>query len=116
MLLGGSVEERSESYETSACDSLGGVLPRCKTIVDESTFGGPREPLASEVDRSLTGDLLTSRRIKAPIDEARLGRVSSSWGNSISNLGSRIAPGSWCDTADNLSICSAGLVPTEGLV
>ena len=114
MLFGGRVEERSESYETSANGSLGGVLPRCKTLVDDSGLRGSREPLGSEVNRSVTGDVPTSRRIKAPIDEARLGRVSSLWGNSISNLGSRIAPGSWRDTADNLSIGSTSLVLTGG--
>ena len=110
MLLGGNVEERTESFEMFEFESLGGVLPRCTRIGADSVVSGPfMEPLVSEVDRSLAGDFENSRRKDAPIEEARLGRVSSlSLGKSIKS-GSRTIP--WNDTADNLSIESTVLEP-----
>ena len=107
------MEERIESLETLGDDTLGGVLPRCALIGAVSGVSGPLlelEPLVSEVDRSTAGDLLNSRRRDAPIEEARLGRVSSFlWlSKSISNLKSRTIPEN--GTADNLLIESEALV------
>jgi len=58
------------------------------------------DPWVSEEDRSLAGLLENSRRNEAPIEEARLGRVSSFWGKT--KLGSRTIPED--GTADNLSM------------
>ena len=58
----------------------------------------------SEEDRSLAGLLENSRRSEAPIEEARLERVSSFSGKT--KLGSRTIPED--GTADNLSM-STGL-------
>ena len=106
------MEERTESIEMFGDETLGGVLPRCAFNGADSGVSGPLlefEPLVSEVDRSTAGDLLNSRRRDAPIEEARLGRVSSFWfSKSISNLGSRTIPEN--GTADNLLIESTGLL------
>ena len=104
------MEERTESIEMFGDETLGGVLPRCAFIGADSGVSGPLlefEPLVSEVDRSTAGELLNSRRRDAPIEEARLGRISSFWlSKSISNLGSRTIPEN--GTADNLLIESTG--------
>ena len=110
------MEERTESIEMFGDETLGGVLPRCAFNGADSGVSGPLlefEPLVSEVDRSTAGDLLNSRRRDAPIEEARLGRVSSFWlFKSISNFESRTIPEN--GTADNLLIGSAALL-TRGL-
>ena len=113
MLFGGSVEDLTESLEMFPGDeSLGGVLPRCTKGAD-SGVSGPREPLVSEVDRSLAGDMLNSRRRDAPIDEARLGRVSSDlWVFESIKFWSRTIPEN--GTADNMLIGSSSLF-TRGL-
>ena len=108
MLLGGDVEDLTESFEIWEFESLGGVLPRCTRTGADSRVPGPfKEPLVSEVDRSLAGDLENSLRRDAPMEEARVGRISSfSLGKSI-KLGSRTIPEN--GTADNLSIESTSL-------
>ena len=87
--------------------SLGGVRPRCPAPTTDS--GG----LASEEDRSiLVGLRLNSRRIEAPIDEARLLLRVSSFFKGIKfgvDFRSRTTPG-WCGTADNLSIVGGDLL------
>ena len=112
LLFGGSVEDRIESLEMFGDESLGGVLPRCAIGADSGVSGPWREPLVSEVDRSLAGDMLNSRRRDAPIDEARLGRVSPLWVFDSIKFWSRTIP--WNGTADNLLIGSSGLL-TRGL-
>ena len=112
MLLGGSVEYRSESYEICELDSLGGVLPRCTVTGAVSNVSGTfKEPLVSEEDRSLAGLEENSLRKDALSEFARLGRVSSLLlQKSIEMaLGSRTTPG-WCGTADNLSMVSTDLL------
>ena len=56
----------------------------------------------SEEDRSLAGLLENSRRNEAPIEEARLGRVSSCSKTIKLGSGSRTVPED--GTADNLSM------------
>ena len=106
------MEERPDSFEICEFSSLGGVPPRCAIDAVSGVSGPFNDPLVSEVDRSLAGDLLNSRRHAAPIDEARLGRVSSDLDlgkSKIVKLGSRTIPG-WNGTADNLSMSSTVLV------
>ena len=112
MLFGGSVEPRIESLEMFGDESLGGVLPRCAIGADSGVSGPWREPLVSEVDRSLAGAILNSLRRDAPNDEARLGRVSSLWVIDSIKFWPRTIP--WNGTADNLLIESTGLF-TGGL-
>ena len=65
----------------------------------------------SEEDRSLAGLLENSRRNEAPMEEARLGGVSSS--SSKTKLGSRTIPED--GTADNLSIAGGILLDVSGV-
>ena len=78
------------------------------TIGADSGVPGPSgDPLVSEADRSLAGDLLNSRRKEAPMEEARLGRVSSLPKTIKMGSGSRTIPED--GTADNLSMTPTGL-------
>ena len=103
--------ERPDSFEICEFSSLGGVLPRCAIGAVSGVSGPFNDPLESEVDRSLAGDLLNSRRQAAPIDEARLGRVSADLDlgkSKIVKCGSRTIPEN--GTADNLSMSSMVLI------
>ena len=111
MLLGGKVEEVPEPFESCEVEFLGGVLPRCPvTIRADSGVSGPySDALVSEEGRSLAGGSLNSRRKDAPMEEARLGRVSSFSGKT--KLGSRTIPED--GTADNLSMAGGDLVDSS---
>ena len=100
-MLGGKVEDFPEMSDKDEVFCLGGVLPRPVVIGADSGVSGPwRDPWVSEEDRSLAGLLENSRRNEAPMEEARLGRVSSFWCKT--KLGSRTIPED--GTADNLSM------------
>jgi len=123
------VEDSRESNETfGELEVLGGVRPRVTAPFDdscESGVGCPRMDLVSEEDRSCGAGLWeNSRRIDAPIDEARLLLRVSSFFKSIKldlGFGSRTIPRD--GTADNLSMSGgnlfdacAGRVPVWGPV
>ena len=110
-MLGGQVEDGPESPDCCEVENLGGVLPRWPAPTADFGVSGPRkDPLVSEEDRSLAGDLPNSRRNDAPMLEARLGRVCSLSKTMKlgSDLGSRTTPED--GTADNLSMSPSGLV------
>ena len=110
MLLGCKVEDFPESFESCEVEILGGVLPRCPVTTGADSVGsGPlRNPLVSEEDRSLAGEVLNSLRKDAPMEEDRLGRVSFFSLSKTIKLGSRTIPED--GTADNLSMTGGSLV------
>ena len=107
--MGGTIEEVPETFESCEVEFLGGVLPRCPvtTGADSGVSGPLRDPLVSEEDRSLAGEVLNSLRKDAPMEEDRLGRVSSFSLSKTIKLGSRTIPED--GTADNLSMTSVDL-------
>ena len=109
------MEDSRESNETfGELEVLGGVRPGVTAPFDdscESGVGCPRMDLVSEEDRSCGAGLCeNSRRIDAPIAEARLLLRVSSFFKSI-KMGSRTIPED--GTADNLSMAGGDLVDSS---